>query len=276
MTTTHINLDPNDLKVIASTIRGALQDVRDTYDAVGTAKEGVKTAQEGEVNARQVTLVHLAGLALAGGWSGDQIDRACALAISEGFANVETPKAIATFIGESKHAMNPNVRGIVGQLITLRDNAWEHEELLSVGDKAAPRPIKAAFSRKYHLMIELFKQAREGVVMTTVEDVIAHCEARNPALDPKKVFKEIEAIVGKLTTIRGNFALDELRAAIENLQDITPKALGASRVREVVPVVLTPATPFAAGHHTASVAPTVVAPTVAAPAPVDTSIDDLI
>jgi hypothetical protein len=51
--------------------------------------------------------------------------------------------------------------------------------------------------------------------------------AHDPAHDAAKVAKKLEKIVADLRAVWGNFALDDIQAAIQSLDDVTKKRLEA-------------------------------------------------
>lgn len=215
------------LRNIGSLIRGTMSPVIDADAAKGTAKDALSEATDGATNAREQVMVDLAALAHTHGWTEADISSGVKLAIDMG--NAKTEKAIATFMGETKRAMHPNVRPWVQGIIDLRNVAWNSEAEVLKLDKDAHAPIKKAFVRKYHLMTSMFGEAAEGRHLRTVEDVVSFAEARNPDLDPARQAKLIAGIVEQLNAIYGNFQDDDIKAAADGLLGVTKDTLKAVR-----------------------------------------------
>lgn len=239
-------LDQNRVNDIADKIRAACSPVIGADMDRADADELLKSAKDKAINAREAIMVTLAALAEAGGWTDHEIRAAAGLAANK--SNNATDKALATFIGETKRAMHPDVRVHVPILVALRDTVWDGETLAREIDKGADTPCRKAFQRKYHMMTALFGEAENGNLMLTGDAVTTFAEARDPDMDPAKVFKRIEDMQTKLMAIFRNFPTNAIQATLQEMAEITeadmkgirPAQAQARAARVVLPPVTAP------------------------------------
>jgi hypothetical protein len=192
------------------------------------ANNALTEAKDGSVNARELVMGNLAGLASQGDWTEQEINLAAVLMGKQ--SNAELPKAVATFVGEAKRAMHPAVRDDFANLVGVRNEAWEAEELARTIDKKAPQPVKKAFARKYHLLITLLGEAAKGNWLTTTDEVVTFAQARDPDIDADKAMKALTKLREQLATIAANFPDVDLTAAADMLAKVvTPKQLQEAR-----------------------------------------------
>jgi hypothetical protein len=211
---------------IANAIRAALEPMTSADALRDEANETLNGAKTGAVNAREQVMSNLADLASQGDWTEQEINLAAVLMGKQ--SNAELPKAVATFVGEAKRAMHPAVRDDFANLRTVRDEAWETEELARTIDKKAPQPIKKAFARKYHLLITLLGEAAKGNWLTTTAEIVAFAEVRDPDIDADKAIKALTKLREQLATIAANFPDVDLVAA----QDMLAKIVTAKQLQE--------------------------------------------
>lgn len=215
------------LNTVANQMRGILSDVNDADDVRIAAAEASNAASGEAVNARELTMIKLADLSLKNNLELHEIGAVLRIVKT---GNAQTPKAIETFMGEAAHAMHPAVRKYVPGIVALRTNAWDLERAnFEAGGKDTPQPIKLAFSRKYHLLITMFTEAKVGKYLRTVQDVIEFCEGRNPLLNAETQAKRVQKAVAELMAVYAHFADDDLKSAADVLAQVTKETLAASR-----------------------------------------------
>jgi hypothetical protein len=232
---------PNDRShTIANAIRAALEPMTSADALRDEANEALNGAKLEAVNARELVMGKLAELAGQGAWTTQEIDVAAVVMAKQ--SNAELPKSIATFVGEAKRAMHPDVRDEFANILEVRNEAWDAEELARSIDKKAPSPIKKAFARKYHVLITLLGEAAKGHWLTTVDEVTAFAQARDPDVDADKALKALTKLREQLATIAANFpdadvvsAADMLTKIVtaKQLQEARDELLGVSQTQSV-------------------------------------------
>jgi hypothetical protein len=225
----NVTIKPGDRShTIANAIRAALEPMTSADAMRDEANNALTEAKDGSVNARELVMGNLAGLASQGDWTEQEINLAAVLMGKQ--SNAELPKAVATFVGEAKRAMHPAVRDDFANLVGVRNEAWEAEELARTIDKKAPQPVKKAFARKYHLLITLLGEAAKGNWLTTTDEVVTFAQARDPDIDADKAMKALTKLREQLATIAANFPDVDLTAAADMLAKVvTPKQLQEAR-----------------------------------------------
>ena len=209
-----------------------------TGTAKGDARLAFQDASKAETSLRERIMLSVADLSQAGRWTPGEIAQAAAKAAA--MSNSASEKALANFIGETKRAMDPNVRGHVPALVNLRDLCWNTETEMLAADKSSPKPLRKAFVRQYHMLIRMFAEAQKGRVFTKASDVIAWAKECDPDLDLDKVMARLERIKGELSAFYSDWPVDDIRVCVAALGDVDKKALKTSRpavVSNVVPIV---------------------------------------
>lgn len=234
------SLDAAQISDIARQIRGAVLPILAADADTKEAKDAAQNASQAGVSLRESIMVSLAALSQKGQWSEREVSTAAAKAAA-GQNDKATAQTITTFVGECKRAMKPMVRAHVPMLIDLRDAAWDAEtEAWNLDKTNAPTPLRKAFKRKYHMLIQLFDQAEQGNVFEDTASVIAFAETRDPALDYKAVKKRLDTIRKTLAQFYHDFPVDDIQLCVDTLNEVTDKALKASRDEGTVPVKATP------------------------------------
>lgn len=228
--------DPARVAAIADLIRQACSPVLGLDANTSDAKAAAKDASDAASGGREAIMVTLANLSHTQGWTDGEIRAAAGKAAN--MSNNSTEKALATFIGETKRAMHPSVCAHVPMLVALRDQVWDDETAAYNMDKATPTPIRKAFIRKYHMMITMFGEAADGNLMHTPDLLLDYAVTHNPDIDAAKVIKKIEKARADIGAIYANFPLDALQVAMQNLDDITKKALEAVAGGVTAPTVV--------------------------------------
>src|ERR1700733_4864872 len=155
MPTTTPAIDAARVSDIARQIRGATTPLFATTSGKQDAKDLLTDASQADTALREKIMVAVASLSQVGQWTIPEINAAAAKAAAMS-ADTKADKAVATFIGETKRAMNPKVRAFVPDLIELRDTTWQSETEQRAMDKDAPTPLRKAFVRQYHMMVQMF------------------------------------------------------------------------------------------------------------------------
>lgn len=244
-TTTTSSLDAAQINDIARQIRGAVLPILSADSDTKDAKDAAMNASQAGVSLREDIMIALAGLSQKGQWSEREVSAAAARAAS--MTNSKEDKSLATFIGETKRAMHPLVRSHVPSLIDLRDVAWDAEtEASNLDKKNTPTPLRKAFARKYHMLITMFGEAQEGNIFEDTASVIAFAELNDPSLDYKKVHKRLAKIKEDLAKFYHDFPVDDIQLCVDTLNEVTEKALKASREGGVNTTVVQKAAPVEA------------------------------
>lgn len=233
------------LQDIVRQIRGAALPLLAATSQATEARDAAQAAANHLTSSREGIMVALADLSLKGQWSAGEV-KAAAKAAAD-LSNNETEKALATFINETRKAMSPKVRMHVDTLISVRDNAWEAEKLAYNEDKDTPTPLRKAFSRGYHCLMQMMGEAEEGRIIDNVPALLGFAAERDPDLDISKVVKRLANIQSQLQAFHNDFPVDDLQLCVETMGEITEKALRAARVSATVVAEkpFTPAVPAA-------------------------------
>ena len=229
---------------IVRQIRGAALPFLGANEQYVDARSAAQAAGNGLSSARESIMCTLADLSRNGQWTAGEIKVASNTAA--GLSKNETEKALATFIGQCKKAMDPKVRSFVGQLVAVRDMAWEAETLAIAEDSDAPRPLRKAFARGYHCLMEMFALASEGRVIDNTVSLLAFAAERDPDLSLEKVLKRLNGISAQLSKFYIDWPVDDIQLCVDTLNEVTEKALKAARSSTVVAEKpFTPAVPAA-------------------------------
>jgi hypothetical protein len=91
------------------------------------------------------------------------------------------------------------------------------------GDKDAPRPLRQAFSRRYHMLQRMIGECvtSKRVLQSSVE-VVGWAVSLDPSKkDPAKAFKRAKALRTQIQDLMSEFpGLEQLRACDEELNDL--------------------------------------------------------
>jgi hypothetical protein len=257
---------------IAAQMRKAMNPILDADEARDKTKAETKNlndaAETGATNARETVLRNLAAAAHAGDWTQAEIGLGAALMAKQ--SNAELPKSIATFIGEAKSAMHPDVREYFDSIVAIRDGAWLAEAEAKEIDKAAPQPIKKLVKRKYHLLTRMMGEGIKGNWLTTIDKVVEFCSDRDPDLNAETVYKQLEKLRVELGKMVVGFPDNDLVAAVDTLNKVQLQDLVAARAEK-----LGEDAPAAKPHPLANATRPNVAPASAArPTPAATVVED--
>ena len=234
---------PNSARVatIAQAIRNACVPMLGADQERSDARKALQDATRAESSLREQIMLGVAGMSQSGQWTPGEIAQAAAKAAA--MSNNESEKALVNFIGETKRAMDPNVRGHVPALVNLRDLCWNTETEMLAVDKSSPKPLRKAFVRQYHMLIRMFAEAQKGRVFINASEVIAWAEACDPDLDLDKVMARLAKIKDELSAFHTDWPVDDIRVCVAALGEVDRKALKTSRpvvVSNVVPIAPTP------------------------------------
>lgn len=220
---------------LADMVRGIIAPFTTARDENVLAREQAQGASVAEVNAREVIIVALAEFSQSQQLTNDEV-KAVAAKVVSGHNDVESAKAIEQFMGECRRGMFAGVRARVPELVRLRDLCWDAETEQFKADKTEPTPLRAAFKRKYHMMLALFDAQAVGTSLTTPEDVLRFADfvAEKQRTDTSKVLKVLENITKQLVNFHKDFPVDDISVCIEALQGIDAKQLKASRPKSNV------------------------------------------
>jgi hypothetical protein len=146
------------------------------------AKDVLTVAADDAVNTREGQLVTLANISASEKWELSDIDSGVDTALKQRNGK---DTAINTFASEIKRACHPHARYCVSSLRELAENVWNAE--ISQEDKSAPRPLRQAFARRYHMLQRMIGEciASERVLETPAE-VVEWAIELDPAKDPSK------------------------------------------------------------------------------------------
>jgi hypothetical protein len=263
-----VNTSPVDaqrLNTIATQIANTCAGIDGALTDLADAKAAKDAASTSATSKREEIMGAIADLSLAGQWTKAEITAASKLAIKK-HNNLNTEKAMATFIGEVKRAAHPNVRDHFRALVSVRDTAWAAETESLALDKTNPQPLRKCFKRSYHALISAMAECEEGNVFTTTDNMVDFAIANDPDHDADKVAKRLEAIHATLAAFYADFPVDDIGFCVDTLASITKEELTKARglkmgVPEVVvaPVVV-PTTTTVVKVNSPKVAPAVVKP----------------
>lgn len=211
---------------IVRQIRGAALNVLPTDVTAKQAREAAQAASMGHTLNREGIMVTLANLSMNNQWSASDVKNAARVAAGLS-TKIEAEKSVATFIGEATKAMLPNVRSHVPSLVHIRDLAWDAETLAKAEDTEAPTPLRKAFSRGYHCLMQMMKLAEEGRVIDTVPELLAFAAERDPDLNTERVMKRLAGIRKHLEAFYHDFPVDDIQVCVDALNEITEKQLKA-------------------------------------------------
>ena len=218
------------LRDMAAKIRSTVSPILDKDAASTEAREAATTASQAATTQREIVMAELALLASAGAWSVKDVDAAAKMACGDAIGNEALPKSVATFVGEARRAMHPDVRDRFPTLVKLRDEVWEVEKAERKADKDAKTPLMSAFARSYHALVGMMGAVIDGTHSFVVaSDVVAFAEQRDPAMDPKKQADKIAAMLDQLAAISNTFPDQDLLAGIDTLKAINAEALAKAR-----------------------------------------------
>lgn len=204
---------------ISDAMKRALAASRDTE----TAKAAHTEKAEAEQGTREGLYVSLAALSAAGNWDNAAISKALPVAIR--LTSNSKEKAVSSFGTDARVCMDSRVRDHVERIRALRDSAWELE---AAGEKDDPRPLKEAWARKQHALIECLKAHRDGTRMETDEDVIGLAQYTVWLRDrkPDVAMKEVTKALDTLRDVLRRFNMPELQDAIGLLGRVSEESLG--------------------------------------------------
>ena len=219
--------DPTRVSTIAGQIQAAASPVTFSAQDNDQAKDAAKMASDNHRTTREGVFVILADLSHTGQWTDTEITEACIRARK--ITNAQDNKAVATFIGEAKSAMDPVVRGHVSALVILRDAVWNAEEEFKASDPEAGTLFKDVFKRKQHMLSSMFNATRDGRRLVTPNDMVAfaHDRAEEQRLATDKIVKKIKTLQTSLSEIYRDYQEEDLGAAISSLEKINVDTLNA-------------------------------------------------
>lgn len=222
-------LDAKRVANIARDLYNTCQSLSAEKLAEDDAKEALDDAKAQTTSKRETIMGLVAELAYTDSWTLREIDVAAGEA-SKLHNDLNTKKAIQTFIGEVKHAAHPLVREHFTALKSIRDAAWDQESEQLAIDKAAPAPLRRCFKRRYHALVGAMLATTKGAAFYAEDDLVRYARAHDPSLDAQKVFKEITAIIAKLDGMYVSFPADDLGHAKDILGKITWNELRAAQL----------------------------------------------
>jgi hypothetical protein len=171
------------------------------------AKKILEGTASDAVNARESQLVTLANFSASEVWSLSDIDTRVDTALKQRNGK---DTSINTFASEIKRACHPNAREHVSSLAELAVNVWQAE---SEGDKDAPRPLRQAFARRYHMLQRMIECITSKHVLQSSVEVVGWAISLDPAKDPAKAFKRAKALRSQIQDLMSEFpGLEQLRA----------------------------------------------------------------
>lgn len=206
-------------EVVGQAMRQAVNANTASFDAKRLATE----AADAEAGTREDLYVSLAKASAAHKWTKPDIAKAVTAAAKAG-TNTAKDKAIQSFATDARIVMDPAVCAQVEHIRTLKDSAWDAE----AADKDAGTPLKDAFARRQHALIECVKAARDGTKLADEADIVnlAQYVVWKRSVDPKVAHKEVTKALENLRAVFGRFNQPELRDAIGALNQVSEESLG--------------------------------------------------
>lgn len=213
---------------IGAAILAAARPVFAGADAVLESREHLDATKENDRSVRERVMIDLAKLSRDNRWSLDDINSGVKMAATHENDD-RNKKTLSTFLTEVKYATFPNVRDQFDTILAAVNTAWETEQGDYEVDKDTPRPIRAAFTRRYHAIVRTLKQVSDGVEIATPDDVKRLAESFDPTLSATKQFKRI---TGAIDTLREVYELFPVKALVEAatwLDGVTEEHLAAAK-----------------------------------------------
>jgi hypothetical protein len=124
------------------------------------------------------------------------------------------------------------VRRHVPAFFALADAAWtaEGDAKPTKKGEVVAKPLRKAFQRKYHLVVNtMFNAAKGGRVFTEAADLVSYAVTCDPDLDYAKVAKRLASIRAQLESFAKDFPVSGLSDCADFLKDITEKDLKTAR-----------------------------------------------
>lgn len=193
----------------------AFNSVKARDDDRGDANKVLAEASQSATNEREAQLVKIATVSREQSWDGTLTEMGVDAA--KAARNNQKDNSINTFANELKRACHPTVRGTIGDMFALAGEAWDAEK------DADDKPLRAAFKRKYHLVVgAMFNAAISGAPMTEPEQLVeaALNVIRERERDYTMVAKRLKAIRDQLDKFAQDFPLDGITACVEFLDEI--------------------------------------------------------
>lgn len=210
------------------------------FDKVDAARKLAKSdadlATDAAIGEREKKLRSLAAIAHKAAWSEDDTTEAVKKAIELHAGNDKSKKSsLSTFASEIKLACGKRVRGHVADMFDLARTAWDDERAAAATDSDAPQPLKKAYSRLYHVVVQgMMRAAKDGwLVPTNAEELnefaLRAIEARR--VDYKRVKARLDNIKKELQGFHDDFPVEGIAACIEFLGEVDTDDLKACRDR---------------------------------------------
>lgn len=232
--------------VAASTLDEITRQVSVALNEFGTADAARKLARtdaehaaDAAIGEREKLLRRLAGVAHAAAWSEDDLGEAVKKAVATHAGNDKSKKSsLATFASEIKLACHRQVRGHVNDFFDTARDAWDDERTLAADDSEAPEPLRKAWSRMYHVVVQgMMRAAKDGNVIADADALVAFAERtlRERQIDYKRVKARLANITKELRAFHVDFPDDGIGFAIEYLGEIGDDDLKKARARVETP-----------------------------------------
>lgn len=205
---------------IAQAINSALGKFAGVANDVTEAREAFMAESATAIGEREKLLRELASKAHAGKWSGDDTAECVKDALK---SRNSKSTSISTFAAEIKRACSQSVRANVGNLFDLAREAFDAEAASLAEDKKAPAPLRKAFARYYHAVVQYgFKAAADGRVFADASDFVrfAMDTIRARQIDYKRVKARLDGIRKELQSFADDFPVDGITSCVEFLQSI--------------------------------------------------------
>lgn len=197
-----------------ATVDGERVEARDLADG----------ANKRAVGERESIITTLAAAASAGKWSGDDLAEEVADMLK---ARNAKGTSLATFASEIKHACARNTRGRVADLFRLAHEAWEAESdaIDAAPDfkakQAVPKPMRRAFSRCYHAVVQYAFKAEDREFSTPADFVrFAMDTLRAREIDYKRVKGRLDNIRKELAEFAKDFPVSGIVDCVEFLASV--------------------------------------------------------
>ena len=213
-TTNHVSRASRVSDVVTASFAAVSTKDQDRRDA----KDVLTVATDDAVNTREGQLVTLANISARERWELIDIESGVDAALK---TRNGKDTAINTFAGEIKRACHPNACNYVSSMQELAQNVWDAE--LATEDKSAPRPLRTAFARRYHMLQRMISQCIDAKrPLETPAEVAEWAISLDPAKDPSKAFKRRTALLAQIRAMSDEFPhIEQLRACCEKLNTLT-------------------------------------------------------
>lgn len=229
--------------IIQKAAESAIDAVRKSDGAVRDANTLADQTRDAKYSKREELLLGISAAAIKGKWKNDDIDAGVKAAVAAKAGNAKDT-SLSTWASEIKRACNERIRDHVETFFAVSTRLWNAEKAALEADSDAPAPLSTAFARKIQLAHALMSAAHGSkdtspVILTDEADIVAFCEARDPAQDHKRIAKRIAAMRKTFAEFAEEFPHPAFASVDKLLDNLSPESLLGARGKASEPAPVT-------------------------------------